>query len=615
MLIHDAKRRRVATAWYPLRMVFLLALLASPAFAELPADPAFRGCDLTNTKFVDTYNDSLAAVRAGDSDKGVRLAQKAVEMQPKCLSALQHLANTLSVRVDPDSVRVAAVGSRLYPDEIQFYLIASFALFTAGEFETSLELARTARKVAPSDVDALASEIRGLVRLGRYDEGYASLDAAVGIPPADLACLRIDVLSDNDRNTEATALREACIPAARSAVTLANLDAQTGKTAELALDGTQILSRAAAIHELLKAERWADAVVALQAALAVESWNSLHHVQLSLCYLQLGRTREAKKELQGLFDAKEWITVYGSGDMSGIVTHGSAQQLELSLQIALSELVSLLIDQGDLESAQVAQTRAEARFGRKSGLIGSSIKLTAATKGETSAWEAAHRAVTSFPTDEYVLEAVGRLAFQFPAGIGAPALDAIAANGSSAARTNTLSGLANGQRHAECVAFAQTLLKVVPQADRTAVRGAAYDCAAMGGDIATMDELALSGTTDLFTPNVMYHAGLLSQAGRYADAEKLALLLVEHAELGTRAYELAGLCMLRTSRIDDALALVNQGKGTALLRFNTSVHLYNAERYPESAAVAAKLSCADLDVPDSIKSCKDLLDAVAQLPK
>lgn len=104
-----------------------------------------------------------------------------------------------------EGAAVLLEGMTLYPDEEEFPLIASRLLFVAQDFERSLELAQRARKINAGSVSGLGVENLVLVRLGRYPEALASLDAAEQVNEHTRDCLRIDVLRDqhqlNDKDT------------------------------------------------------------------------------------------------------------------------------------------------------------------------------------------------------------------------------------------------------------------------------------------------------------------------------------------------------------------------------------------------------------------------------
>lgn len=592
--------------WIPL----IAVALAEPA-------PEHRGCDFSEKKFTDRYNEMVGAVNAVDLRAVVKLGHKLVDEQPGCLGALLTVTSAHLRLADPDAIALAAAGARLHPDIVLFPVMESQARFIGQDFEGALDAARRARVVAPADVEALDTEVSALVRLGRYPEAHASLDAAGGVAAGDVACLRIGVFVDERRLPDATALREACQGAAPSPLrsnTLSNLARLSGDEQAMLEHGAELvgvfrqeLDAARALNE----GRCAEAVVLYEQLLAVEPWDSIHHINLAAALSCAGERKRAKAELTQLLGAEDWTTVYASGAITGVTTRRTEQEVDEALQVAIGRLVRALVEDGEVDDARVALRKAEARYGRTAALATARVALERATGGPDAAWVEARAALRSWPTDADLLDLVGHLAFEATGGLDAATLDALAEHGDGVAHHNTMSGLQNANRDAECAAFALRVLPRQDDAHRPTVRRLGHICAVRGGDLRTADALYGGVAAEVRPASLAHHARLLVAAGRNDDAEALARGVLGDAEAAPTAVDvLAGLAS-DAGRLDDALALAKRAEARPITRFNVSVDLYNAQRFADARDVARGIECGGFT---DVAHCRSFLGALSEAP-
>lgn len=384
-------------------MILPLLLAAGPVFA---ASPRERGCDLHDEAMVETFNDGVTALNAGNLPVARRHIDKALKRQPRCLMALALSGEVALREARIEGAAVLLEGMTLYPDEEEFPLIASRLLFVAQDFERSLELAQRARKINAGSVSGLGVENLVLVRLGRYPEALASLDAAEQVNEHTRDCLRIDVLRDqhqlNDKDTLVASCQRSPDEGVRES-TLGNLALEDfARTGEGEVGASTLVEATRAFNE----ERWADAARHYAELLDRESWNTFLKICLATCYLHMGQDEKATRLLSDLFTAEAWVTVHAGGAVTGVITKGTELQLEESLKQALAGLVRVLVEQHRVEDAEVAQRKAEGRFGRVPELEASRITVEAA-KDPTAAWVTANAALASFPTSAEVALAVG----------------------------------------------------------------------------------------------------------------------------------------------------------------------------------------------------------------
>lgn len=134
-------------------MILPVLLAVGTVFA---ASPRERGCDLHDEAMVETFNDGVTALNAGNLPIARRHIDKALKRQPRCLMALALSGEVALREARIEGAAVLLEGMALYPDEEEFPLIASRLLFVAQDFERSLEPAQRARKLNAGSVSGLA---------------------------------------------------------------------------------------------------------------------------------------------------------------------------------------------------------------------------------------------------------------------------------------------------------------------------------------------------------------------------------------------------------------------------------------------------------------------------
>lgn len=594
----------------------MLALLLIGIVSAAPYD---QGCDLSDGPFVDTVNHGFEALGAGDVAGAVDAGETAVKRQPRCAAALVLRTQSLLLSADPRSIAVAGDAARVHPDLAAFPTLESSARFAAQDFEGALAAARRARALDPADAGAVYAEITALVRLGRYEEAHASLDGATALPAPDVACQRIAVLADEDRLPEAEALAATCSMAPEGTsrnFALATLAQRRGDLQGAAREAEGFLAAAgleATAADAFNAGRFADALGLYRQLAEAEPWNAIHRVNLTYCLVQTGDRNRARKELEGLLSAGDWVTVHNTGAFSGIVTRRTEQEFELALQNALSTLIVLLVEEGDAEAAQTAQRRAEARFGRTPVLLASGLAVTRATEGPTAAWVGARQALRSWPESPPVVGAVTRLAFADAAGLDDATLDLLAEHAAGTELVDVAGGLGNARRFPDCATFA---LRVLPRLDgdlREQARRSGYQCAAQAAQLAGLDSLGEGHPEGLPAWALVRHAELLRDAGRAEEATPLALAAADDPEAGPFALELLGKAAIAEGRLADAVALANRPHAGPVTRFNLGVNLYNGRHFAEAREATRQLDCATFD-PAGVAQCRSFLEALATAP-
>lgn len=589
-------------------MIALIALLAASASAS---DPMAAGCDLTDAKFVERYNEAAAAM-ATNPRETVALADKLVADQPGCAGA-RYLTGAARVLLgDPAAVDLLTAGEKAHPTLASFPTMLSSALFATQDFQGALAAAQRGRKLDPKSRDAAEAVYAALLRLGDYDDLEALIDVFPGIDNGAKDCLRADIRVDQGQNAER--LRTSCSGSSDAdfrAQGLAALDQARGDhdtaAGHLAAMGAPAAGAEGQVASLIGAGRCAEALPLIREAVAAESWNATHHIRLGGCLLATGDRDGSKQALTHVFGMQTWVMVHESGAMTGVVTKGAEEAFDAALQLALAQLVAIYVEEGDLAGATDAQARAIARYGEVGPLIGAAIRIDAARSGPSGRWGAVQRGIAAHPTDRAPLEVAGDLAFVDARGLPQAVIDAVVARGDDVARYNVLAGLANARSDAACGSLAVALLPVIGADLRPEVAGIGHACAIHGRDLETAAALVKAAPGAWSPAGRVGHADLLLQAGRPAEA--LAALPAKPDpgfEAATASIKVQAL--LDLDKLDEARqALTPQVQPE--LRVNVAIGLYNADRRDEARTVLKDVVCDTLK--NGAASCTSLSEALA----
>lgn len=564
------------------------------------------GCDTTDRALVAVYNDAAEAFNANEMKAARSGMDKVLKRSPACRGALAVAVAARLGLLDPDAVPLARRAMGLYPTDPAFPAQIAEAAFVAQAFDAALDAALAARALDPSYQPAALWAFRAYLRLGRYDDALALADDFPGFDGAARDCLRVTVLADQSRMTEAEALRDSCAAATDPvrAAALAALSSNVEEVAGIATEmGVSNASVVAAAMEHFNAGRYREAVEALERALAAEPWNALLRLQLAMACLQSGQQGRARRELQALYDAPTWVTRWQSGAISGVVTKGGERELEEALQQAFGQLVVLLLAQGDVEGAGVALRKAEARFGRVAALAAARARLTSAAEGPVAGWQATASALAAFPDESSLVSAAGILAFDNATGVPPAVAEAIATRGQAADHYNLVAGYARAQLNAECARYGQRLAASVLVRDEG--RGLVYGCLLSLGDLAAAGALLDEHGVALDPRQRLWHAELLIRDGQPEAA--LAVAGGLDANLEGRA-DLRVEALRRLERLDEALAASRGATLQPATRYNLGIEFYNRQRQAELAEVLRGFDCASL--PSVAKDCRAVLASV-----
>jgi hypothetical protein len=462
---------------------------------------------------------------------------------------------------------------------------------------------------APEDAGILDFLLTVLLRRGDYAGGEKALAAASAVPPADVACMRVVLLAEQDRDDASRALLPACEASTVPALVSRARSSTDGPAALGDTPEARRLRDSMEANRLLQEGDFAAAETLCGRLLEQEPWNAALRACYAMSLLENGKGAAARRELTTLFEAEAWITIHGSGGMSGVITKRRELALNNALEHSLALLVRALADAGELADARTALRKAEARFGRTPTYLAEGIHVTWKESGTDAAWTAAPVALRSWPTERAVLAEVGQLVFAAAGPAPDDVLELLVTNGDPTVVHNTVGGLANA-RDPRCARFAAAALPRLTGDEQTWARGIAYRCALDIKDLGLADTLVSTDPSRFAAKERLWHAWLLYEAGRLAEAEALVRPLVTATDGPPDAVRLLAQIALDQGDKDTVQLLSQHPLAPPLVKFNAAVDLFNDGRFAEAKARTAGLDCAAFGPNEA--QCRDFLEVLAE---
>lgn len=596
-------------------MIFALAAVAFAA-----DDPLMQGCDLTDGKFVEIYNEAVANI-GSDLKRARTQADRALKMQPQCAGAALMAIQSRLLLADPSMFLFMGDAERLHPNLSLFPEYRSHGLFLAQDFAGALQAAQLARSVDPESIQAATFEFNALMRLGKYDEVETLISTYPGADAASRDCLRIRMYIDQKK--PAGSLRSSCAASSDTAIrelALGDLDlvggdfAAAGARTHALGVGTAGIDATAA--EMLSQGKYAEALPLYEGLVEAEAWNALYRIMLALCQVGLDQSGKARKTLEELYGMDTWITQHQSGAVTGIVTKGAEEQFKQAMQTAFAQLVELQVERGDMEAAATALRKAEARFGRTGVLAAPAIQMQAAADGNAAAWKALSAALVSFPDEPSLLLTAAKMALTDATGLPDAVEAAVAERGSESARYNVLVGLHNARLNPRCAAFGERIVTQISVVDQGKVNGMRYACLLDGNDILGADALLAKEGAKLPVEGRIWHVDKYLAADRVADALSLLdqIVAAGAGEKAQRASDLRISALTQLGRLDEALAEVKPRLSASFVVYNLAVSFARTERFVAAHGLMEGFDCTTLDI-DPPEACPQFKADIARLAK
>ncbi len=586
-------------------MIRLLPLLVAVALAAEPYAPQTR-------KGVDAYNQAVEALDRSQPKAAEAAAKKCLKAEPDRGMCQVMLAEAWS-RLGRADEAVALLEQVLaaHPTSPAPAVVLALVQFSAQRFPEADAASAQALALAPTDLDALAMRQTVLLRLGRYDDMLAHLQAAraAGDLP-DYDCLEAVLRLQREHADAARPLLVRCRTAARPQL-IANAEAAftaaTGEKTEGAdalvdlLDEKEDpLGQAMAAYNaqaFVDAEGWAGkAIDRAETATA-------GRVLRALARYELGKRDAALADLDDALRTTTWIDVHRSGVLSGIITKRAEEVFLAQLGEGAALRILLLCEAGRVAEARQALPGAREAFGDLPALSAAEAFVLRAEGDAAGAWASAAKALSADPPPAMGDRAASILALE-ALGAAAPADRATAERrGSLTTRFNLAAGLSNGGDAVGCLAVSRPLVgsgdSVVERAPdapeelaslQGRINAVAHGCAALAGDLdaALLWWPLLGAPAEAPAPNAINHALLLLQRGRAEDAwtalnEAQAIDRVEGTNRAA-AVQIAVGAAIDTKRWDDVEALCQRPEAPPTTRLSGATALGGAGR--KRAAVA-----------------------------
>ena len=520
------------------------------------------------------------------------------------------LGEALFRLADPGAAAVALEGARQWPEHAEFLMLYSRIAFAAQDFQAALDAGLAARRVEPGNVSALQLVVIALLRMGDYAGAERTIAESQEIGAADQACLKVQVYGDQGLSDEALAEMKACEASPNTGLVNNARTNLPDKGASISSDSPEYERMRAVIEasDLMDRGAWAEAETAYEKLLAAEPWNAAWRACYAVALLEGGKKAKARKELDALFEAEDWITINPTGSVSGITTKGREKAVARALEQALARLVRSLSEDQQWNDAHTALRKAEARFGRTPALLTEELRMTRLEKGLAEAWKVAPNVLRSWPYDAGVQFEVSRLVFEDAGHAPADVVDLLVTNGSPESVHNTVAGMSNAKAP-DCGAVAWKAAPRAPEKERAWVRETAYSCALDEKDLALADTVVAAVPAELDPRARVWHAQLRYQAGRPDDAAVLARTLVDDPQAGPNALSILGLIAVDRNDGAELLRLAAHPLAPPAVRLNAAVGEFNDGRYDEARKITAGIQCAGLE-PGVAEPCAELLSAL-----
>jgi len=453
------------------------------------------------------FNAGVLALNAADPAAAADAFRDALVADPSCGRCAHGLGLSLLRQERLDDARDALADALdRYPEHAELHTAYAAASFAAQDFDTARSHASTAVALAPTSIDAQVAYQQVLLRLGAIDDARAALDRATDLPGPERACLSLLIDIEQDRAPNSTSrayCSQAGHPGLASTVD-ARIGAHASRPAVAAAAATAATSMQLVVQALQRHQAGDDpaALPLLDRALALEPRRVDARILRAVARARTGAMDDAIADLQLVLDAKSWVEVHRTGELSGVLTAGDEAELREGVRQGAGLLVSLLVEEGRLDDAERTLSRANSAYGMGPRLTAGAVRLRTAQGLLPAAWDILAHGLEQWPADSDLGLLATELAARDPDGVPAALADSVAGATDWRALYHRAHAAAEADRHAACAADAERSWQGLDTSDDTT-------SAASADDRATV--LRLMHTCAV-------NAGLLTAADRAADA-------------------------------------------------------------------------------------------------
>ncbi len=578
-----------------------IALAKAPAAAWQPPE-----------NLVEDFNRGVTALGEGNPGKAEDIATRLVAKAPDCGMVLVLLGQARSRQNRPaDAVDVLLHAVELFPDEWTAHLVLTEAAFAAQDFRVAFDASGRALALKPADPGTVGAALLASLRLGDLEEARARLDRSTLSEP-DVACLDVQILLESKDIPAAQARFPACDATASPAVsknTHAMMAAHTLDEAALydaaeahGLTGFALAERAGRLYN---AGKYAEALPMFDAARVALPKDVGVRVNRAQCLLHVGRLEEAEAALVEVVASDTWVDLHVSGVMTGITMKSQEVRLQGIQRQAALLLVDVQVRRSRTTEAATSLANARARYGEVIEVVIAESSLVTAQGHPGEGWSLLQAAMTRFPAEPMLVDALVRRAVDDPPGLNAAVVAYVRAHGTLGDRQNLAVAEYNGEDWVGCSEDYAAVASADPA--RTEAAETAYVCAVLAED--TDRAFALLGPLGDRAPRgyVHDHALVLQKAGRHADV--LALLKLyptADPKLEGMMRRLAVTSHLELGQHAEAAALATKPGLTPRFLAWVGQELLNADRNTDAARILVG-TCEQLEGDDA-KWCGELVE-------
>jgi tetratricopeptide (TPR) repeat protein len=466
-------------------MLLLPSLLAAPQWEPEPA-------------LVDSYNQAAAALTSHDYAHALTSARTVLASNPDCGLArlVEGIALTGLGQFDTAVLRLEEA-ILVLPGHADLHVALAEASFASQNFARAQLAAETALSLDPNSFAAWSAQVRIQLRTTNPKQVQKQLQESP-LSKTDKACLLLLVVNPIPAHILARCEAGAITPAQAALIRYARQDKS---------DALEVAFRSDP----------QSCIEAMSQYLADIPNLTLASLYRGICYERLHKIQEARVDLEQVFEAKTWISIDEDYGFQGILTSRS----ELALQEVLRQsgwlLLKLDVQADDLPAARLHLARLAHWAGAEDVVAAGTILVDAAQGHDPM--PALNRMLAEWPQSPVLLPTVSMMvATSWEPD--EPVAAWLKEKGSWQDRYN-LAVLAI-KTPARCMAEA-TPFPEDPEEAKSAFNQLAYLCAAMAGDLPSLDfYLKQAASLESLSHSArLQHSWLLFRAGRLIEAQAL----------------------------------------------------------------------------------------------
>lgn len=594
----------------------LAALCWTAASGAHAAEPRWA---FTEQAAIDLYNQAMAELDDHDGERAEQLIRQALALDPEAGVGQLGLAVAQVVQNRPEPA--CASLSRLagdFEDQAEVHMALATCLFVLEDFPPAVDAGRRGVALSPGDPAAVRALLDPLLRLGRYDEALAALEAGRKVEArAVWACLELRIRHDMRDEEQARALLPRCAES-EDEDEVANARAVLGDTPVIGSRADAPLSVQVRAQKMFDAGARQEAIAALSQHIETFPNDLAARIQRGWLHHRSGDRVAAYADLEAVYSDATWVDAHSDGSVTGIVTLRAEQDFKESQRNGAAALVVLALAEGEIREARKHLSRGRKTFGDGPQLAAAGAALDHHEGAHAEGWARFLEAqVGASELAAPTVRNIGSAMARHPSA-PAPPPEVLAwflsvddwVISHNAALAHNRAG-----EPERCLATVEAAVAQHPeQAELLALR---HRCALDAGQLERADGWLRDPVVAaaLEPDGLLAHAHALTTAERHADA---LALLTAHGErpmgpsLAARWRRAHVLVLVALDRLDDAMGLADGSSPEADVA--VGVGLAAAERLDEAARFLER-ACPAVELPGMGEVCTEALEWVKARPE